>query len=122
MEQNSSRYEDAHSKGSNSEINNNNIVIYEDKYSNGSENFISNQKIKNKNYKMINHKKGERVKKLNENKRYNNMPEVNFAMEKSDNNDNIEMNSQYSSPREYETHFERENEISYCSTCSCKIF
>ena len=106
MERNSSKYEDAQSKGSNSDlyINNNNIYMN-----------YSNQKYTNQR---------------KENKRYNNMPEINIIMKNTDNIDNInniynnnsKMNSLYSSPRQNETIFETEKKISYCSTCTCNIF
>ena len=100
MERYSSKYEDAQSKGSNSDlyINNNNIYM---NYS---------------NRKYTNQRK--------ENKRYNNIPETNIIMQNTDNidNNNSKMNSLYSSPRQNETIFETENKISYCSTCTCKIF
>ena len=95
MEENNSKYEDAHSRGSNSDI-----YIDNNIYMN-----YSNRKYSSQG---------------KENKRYNNMPEKNIIMKNSDNNNNN--NSVYSSPRENETIFETEKNISYCSTCTCTIF
>ena len=61
-------------------------------------------------------------RKINENKRYNNIPETNILINNSTNNDDPENNSKYSSPRQIETKFETEKSISYCSTCTCIIF
>ena len=118
MEQNSSIYEDAHSKGSNSEINNDNFNNKGDRYLYGKEKSNNYKKLKQNNFddNYNNNINGELYN--HENKRYNNISEINM----NNNNNGSNLNSNYLTPRQSETKFEIENKGSFCSNCKCLIF
>ncbi len=111
MEKVNSSYEDAQSIV-NKDIDNKNI-------NNNNENSLeSNGKKKEHN---IFYNNNINLKKQSKNERYN-INYTNDIIDKNLNNNNSEVSGDYSSPREYETKFERENKSSCCSTCTCEIF
>ncbi len=114
MDASSSCYEDADSK-----VNFNEGQYF---YGNGKTN-NQNKLIHNNSTNKINNDDNiESSKKINEYKKYNNIPETNIIINNNINNDDSENNSNYSSARQFETKFEKEKNISYCSTCTCIIF
>ena len=122
MEINNSNYEDAESYNENCYYNKK-----EDFYSNNNDNNTYENEFPNndKNYKIAkylvdnnNILNSELLKNLCKNDKNNNNIEKKNIIKNLDHDDS---ESEYSSVRQFEPSFEREN-TSFCSNCKCKIF